>query len=175
MNNKKILTGLLLTTIVVGWIWATFASDTTNSWTTNTNKVFNWLRAWMGKFMGAELTDAEKTALEAMTDTEKQTFFETKRTTQKAKIEAHENVIDKLLAWSTLTSEEEAVKAEIIKVRAERKLEREAREAEMEAIQPILEKKRNWETLTTDEQTKLDAFESNRPGKWWMRWRWMHR
>lgn len=175
MKNKKILTGLLIATVVVSWVWASFASDTTNSWTANINKVFNWVRAWMGKFMGAWLTDAEKTALESMTDTEKQTFFETKRTEQKVKMEAHENVIDKLLAWSTLTSEEETLRQEIIKERAERKLERETREAEMEAIQPILEKKRNWETLTTDEQTKLDAFEANRSGKWWMRGRWMHR
>lgn len=175
MNNKKILTGLLIATVVVSWVWASFASDTTNSWTASINKVFNWVRAWMGKFMGAELTDAEKTALESMTDTEKQTFFETKRTEQKAKIEAHANVIDKLLAWSSLTSEEETLRQEIIKERAERKLERETREAEMEAIQPILEKKRNWETLTTDEQTKLDSFHANRPGKWWMRGRWMHR
>jgi hypothetical protein len=33
-----------------------------------------------------------------MTDSEKQTFFETKMTEQKAKMITHENVIDKLLA-----------------------------------------------------------------------------
>jgi hypothetical protein len=33
-----------------------------------------------------------------MTDAEKQTFFETKMTAEKAKREAHENVIDKVLA-----------------------------------------------------------------------------
>jgi hypothetical protein len=33
-----------------------------------------------------------------MTDAEKQTFFETKMTEQKTKMEAHENVIDKVLA-----------------------------------------------------------------------------
>ena len=48
--------------------------------------------------MNNALTDEEKTALESMTDEEKQTFFETKRAQQKAKMEARESVIDKLLA-----------------------------------------------------------------------------
>jgi hypothetical protein len=81
-------------------------------------------------------------------------------TEQKTKMEAHENVIDKVLAWSTLTSEEETTKQEIIKERAEKKLERETREAEMVTIKPILEKKKAWTTLTSDEQAKLDVFQS---------------
>jgi hypothetical protein len=96
-------------------------------------------------------------------------------TAEKAKREAHENVIDKVLAWSTLTSSEETTKNEIIKERAERKLERETRQAEMAIIEPILEKKRAWTTLTADEQTKLDAFEATRPEGKWFWWRWMNR
>lgn len=173
MNNKKLLTWLLLTTVVVGWIGATFASDSTNTWVTNIKKVFRWERGGMGFFMGANLTDAEKTALESMTDAEKKTFFETKMTEQKAKMDAHENVIDKLLAWVSLTSEEETLRQEIIKERSERKTKIAEMEAKMEEIKPILEKKRNWETLTADEQKKLDEFESTRPAK--VGFRWMHR
>ncbi len=231
MKNKKLLTWLLLTTVVVGWIWATFASDSTKSWITNANKEFrkinnlnaeqkaemeaiktimqkkkngetltvdeqakltafeankpNWKGIWMGMWMGMlmgkwhwdrwwemrergfenNLTDAEKTALKTMTNAEKQTFFETKMTTQKAKMEAYENVIDKLLAWVTLTSEEEAIKQEIIKQRAERKAKMVEMETKMTEIKAILEKKKSGETLTSDEQAKLDTFKSERHWK----------
>ena len=227
MKNKKLLTGLLLTTVVVSGIWASFAADTASTWTTDTNRIFRkmpelteaqkaemeviktiiekkkawttltsdeqakltafeanrpaWIRRWHGDrwwkmwerwFWFAELTDAEKTALESMTDTEKQEFFEKKREEQKAKMESHENVIDKLLAWSTLTSEEETIKQEIITQRAERKLKQAEMEAKMAEIKPILEKKKAWTTLTSDEQTKLDEFEAQRPeGKWFWRGR----
>ncbi len=228
MKNKKILTWLLLTAVVVGWIWATtFANDSTNSWTTNMTKQFwrmnnltteqkaemeamkvifdkkkawttltadeqakldafeanrpawmkigkwHWNRWWeMGWkwFKWLDLTDAEKTALATMTDTEKQTFFETKMAEQKSKMTAHENVIDKVLAWSTLTSEEETIKQEIIKERADRKSKMAEMESKMSEIKPILEKKKAWTTLTSDEQTKLDAFEAQRP-----EWKWFWR
>lgn len=227
MKNKKLLTGLLLTTVVVSGIWASFAADTASTWTTNTNKVFRkmpelteaqkaemeviktiiekkkaWTTltsdeqakltafeanrpAWMGRWQGnrgwkmgerwfwfAQLTDAEKTALESMSDTEKQEFFEKKREEQKAKMEAHENVIDKVLAWSTLTAEEETIKQEIITQRTERKTKIAEMEAKIAEIKPILEKKKAWTTLTADEQTKLDEFEAERPeGKWFWRGR----
>lgn len=222
MKNKKLLTWLLLTTVVVSWIWASFASDSTSTgntndtrefrkmpelteaqkaemeviktiiekkkaWTTLTSdeqtkldefeanhpKRWEWRWFWRGKglFMD-ELTDAEKTALESMTDTEKQEFFEKKREEQKAKMEAHENVIDKLLAWLTLTAEEETIKQEIIKERAERKTKIAEMEAKIAEIKPILEKKKAWTTLTAEEQAKLDEFEAQRPeGKWFWRGR----
>jgi Tfp pilus assembly protein FimV len=80
--------------------------------------------------------------------------------TQKAKMEAHENVIDKVLAWSTLTSEEETIKQEIIKQRAEMKTKRVEMEAKIAEVKTILEKKKAWTTLTSDEQAKLDASHS---------------
>lgn len=229
MKNKQLLTGLLLTTIVVSGIWASFAADSASTWTTDIRefrkmpelteaqkaemeviktiiekkKAWTTLTsdeqakltafeanrpAWMGRWQGnrgwkmgerwfwfAELTDAEKTALESMTDTGKQEFFEKKREEQKAKMESHENVIDKLLAWSTLTADEETIKQEIIKERTERKAKIAEMEAKIAEIKPILEKKKAWTTLTSDEQTKLDEFEEQRPEGKWFGWRWMHR
>ncbi|NDK08545.1 hypothetical protein EOM39_04870 [Candidatus Gracilibacteria bacterium] len=218
MKNKKLLTGLLLTTVVVSGIGASFAADTASTGTTNTNKVFRKMPelteaqkaemeviktiiekkkagttltsdeqakltafeanrpAGMGRGQGnrggkmgergfgfAQLTDAEKTALESMSDTEKQEFFEKKREEQKAKMEAHENVIDKVLAGSTLTAEEETIKQEIITQRTERKTKIAEMEAKIAEIKPILEKKKAGTTLTADEQTKLDEFEAERP------------
>lgn len=235
MKNKKLLTGLLLTTIVVGWISATFASDSTNSWITNTIKEYwrwftmtaeqkieidamkvifdkkkngetlttdeqaklttfeanrpqrwewkwfgwkmweRWEWKWIGWKMWGQfmnnLTDAEKTALTTMTDTEKQAFFEKKREENKVKRDAHENVIDKVLAGKTLTSDEETTKQEIIKERADKKAQKVQMEAKMTEIKPILDKKKAWTTLTADEQAKLDAFKASRP-EWEWRWKW---
>jgi hypothetical protein len=44
------------------------------------------------------LTDAEKTSLESMTQVEKKAFFEQKMQAQKLEMDAKDNVIDKLLA-----------------------------------------------------------------------------
>ncbi|MDD3793617.1 MAG: hypothetical protein PHI37_02305 [Candidatus Gracilibacteria bacterium] len=68
-----------------------------------------------------DLTTEEKTTLEAMSDDEKKAFFETKKAEMQARREAHEAVIDKLLAGEKLTSDEELVRTEIVKERAERK------------------------------------------------------
>ena len=108
--------------------------------------------------MMTELTSAEKTALESMTDTEKKAFFETKQTENEAKKIAHETVIDKLLAGTTLTSDEETVRQEIITQRAEMK----AKQVEMDAMKAILEKQKAGTTLTDDETAKLTAFETNK-------------
>lgn len=56
-----------------------------------------------------------------MTTEEKKAFFEAKKLEQKAKRDAREGVIDKLLAWEVLTANEELIRAEIIKERANRK------------------------------------------------------
>ncbi len=131
-----------------------------------------WGWRWMGRGlemwgwkMMTELTSAEKTALESMTDTEKKAFFEEKQTEAKAKMEAQESVMDKLLAGTTLTADEETVRQEIITQRAEMK----AKQAEMDAMKAILEKQKAGTTLTDDETAKLTAFEANKPtdmGKW---------
>ncbi|MDD3302375.1 MAG: hypothetical protein PHN31_02385 [Candidatus Gracilibacteria bacterium] len=217
MKNKELLTGLLLTTVVVGGVGVSFANDsTTSSGTTDTFKEFRKMpeltdeqKAEMdaiktimdkkksgetltteeqtkldafeanrsegkgfggdmggkghgrGHFMGQELTDAEKTALQSMTDDEKKIFFEQKITEAEAKMIAEDNVIDKLLAGQTLTSDEETVRQEIIKERADRK----EKKAEMDSMRTIMGKKKNGETLTSDEQAKLDTFEANRHKK----------
>lgn len=79
-----------------------------------------WGKKWMWIVMW-DITDEEKTALESMTDEEKQAFFESKKEELRARQESHENVIDKLLAWESLTSEEEIIRQEIIQLRTERK------------------------------------------------------
>lgn len=147
------------------------------------NMIWNSNKSWkMWRVMLNNLTDDEKTALESMTDDEKKAFFDTKREEKEAEREAHENVIDKVLAWDSLTSEEEAIKNEIIEKRAEREVEREARETERAEMEPIFEKLKNSEELSDTEQVKLDEFKADRQGwkgwKWWKGWmwgRWMHR
>lgn len=77
----------------------------------------------------SELTEAEKTALDAMTETEKAEFFQKKQSEHKAKKEAKEAVLDKILAGQSLTADEEIIRQEIIADRAEKK----ARKAERQA------------------------------------------
>lgn len=129
-----------------------------------------WEWMWMfGFWLWIEkLTDEEKTQLESMTDEQKKAFFETKRAEIEARQELRETVIDKLLAWTTLTSEEETVRQEIISERTEIK----AKKAEMEEIRTIMKKYKSGETLTTEEQAKLDEFKANIPERkeFWKRW-----
>ena len=110
-----------------------------------------------GGHFGAELTDAEKTSLESMTDAQKQAFYETKRLAAEVKMEARETVIDKLLAGTSLTASEEITRQEIIKERAEHKVKRTEMKANMEKIQAIITKKKAGTTLTTEEQALLDS------------------
>ena len=106
---------------------------------------------------GMELTDAEKTALESMSDTEKKAFFDKKRTEMETKMEARDTVIDKLLAGTTLTPDEEKIRQEIITERTAMKAKRAEMKAQMEKIKTIIEKKKSGQTLTTEEQTVLDS------------------
>lgn len=132
MKNKKLLAGLLLATVTATatWLSYSFADDTTTS-TGSVKSETTFKTRWMGERRGGwfghleNLTDAEKTALTSMTDEQKKAFFETKKTQMEAIRTARENVIDKLLAWTTLTQEEENIRAEIITQRAEMKVEME--------------------------------------------------
>jgi len=164
MNTNKVLAGILAIGILATWLWVASAD--------------------FGEFKGfwkahkIELTEEQKTEIENMTDEEKKDFFETKRTEKKAERESRENVIDKLLAWETLTSEEEELRAEIIEHRAEMKIKRENREADRAEMKSIMEKKRAWEDLTDEEQAKLDEMKESR--KDWKRsgkkgWKRSHR
>ena len=127
-----------------------------------------------GKFRWANnLTAEEKTSLESMSNEEKKAFFESKMTQQKAKMEYKENVIDKVLAWENLTTDEQTIKAEIIAQRADRKVKMQEQQAKMEAIKAILEKKKAGETLTADEKASLKEIKWNRgnfQGKKWNKW-----
>lgn len=96
------------------------------------------------------LTDAEKTALTSMTDAEKQTFFEKKHTEMAAKRDAREAVIDKLLAGTALTADEETIRKEIITERATHK----AQETQMKTIR---DKQAAGTALTTEEQAIVDS------------------
>ena len=142
MKNTKILAGLLATIIIATWASATFA----------------------GYGFKNNLTTEQKASLEIMTEEEKTAFFKTYREAQVAKREAREAVLDALLAGQTLTSEQEVIRAEIIKERAERKANR-------EEIKTIMEKKEAWEELTVEEQAKLDSKRRGFKGrKRWGKW-----
>lgn len=119
-----------------------------------------------GKGGKNSLTDEEKTAIEAMSDTERQEFMSAKKEEMTAKREAQEAVIDALLAGDTLSADQEAVKQEIINERAERKTAMAEKQAQMEILKPIMEKKRAGEELTADEEAQLEEA-GGRWGKMW--------
>lgn len=98
----------------------------------------------------SQLTDAEKTALESMSETEKKAFFEKKMTEQRAKMDAQNAVIDKLLNGESLTNADKVI---VTQIKAERAKMKEMR-AKMDVIRTKLQ---NNETLTADEQATMDA------------------
>lgn len=163
--NKKLLTPLLITSIIVfsagsayawfhhttKWMWMNNIEltdeqkaemeasralfDKVKNWETLTAEeeatletmetnmwgVFNWDRKGMWMHHIGILTEEQIAEFEAMTTEEKQAYMQTLREEMRAKQESHETVIDKLLAGETLTSEEEIIRQEIIKERANRK------------------------------------------------------
>jgi hypothetical protein len=68
-----------------------------------------------------------------MTSDQKKAFFDAKMTDAKAKAEAKETVIDKLLAGTALTADEEVLRTEIIKERSDMKAKKAAMDANMQA------------------------------------------
>lgn len=92
-----------------------------------------------------------------MTDAQKKEFFDKKRAEMEAQHDAHEAVIDKLLAGQTLTTEEEALRQTIIKNRAEMKAKRAEMEAQRAKIETIRQKQQSGQTLTSEEQQLLDS------------------
>lgn len=111
--------------------WETLTSAEEATLAEMKNTMWTWIWAGMGKWKWMWswtwiqklniLTDEERTAYNNMTDTEKQTFLQTKRDEQKTRMDSHQAVIDKILKGETLTSEEEAIKKEIIEYRANKK------------------------------------------------------
>ncbi len=103
------------------------------------------------------MTDAEKTAFEKLTDAEKKTFMDAKRTAEQTKRDAQDTVIDKLLNGESLTDADKAIVVTIKAERADRKAKMTEMKAKMDAVKVIIDKKEAGTTLTTDEQTTLDS------------------
>lgn len=101
------------------------------------------------------LSTEEQARVNAMSETEKHSYFAAKHEEMHAKRQAYEAVIDKLLAGNALTAEEETLRAEIITERAKHKEQRATMEAERTKMKAIFEKKQKGETLTTEEQELL--------------------
>jgi len=183
MENKKILATVLATWILALGATSVFAMENSpTNLPTKSVSMMNWKFSgkedWTGSCcnkmqekMGMNdsfinLTDEEKNKLASMTQEEKQTFFETKMEENSKKMELRETVIDKLLSGASLTADEEKIRQDIIKERADRKAEQEKKAK----IKNILEKNSNGETLTDEEkQLLLEHFldkKSNKMGKW---------
>jgi len=174
MRNKIIIWSAIV--LAVSTMTVAFAAS--NSWTTstwNTVKEFKMKQEWFWKmwfewkWFKNNLTTEEQKALETMTDAQKKEFFDKKRAEAKVQMEARENVMNKILSWETLTSDEQKIKDEIVKQRAEIKTKKQ----DMEEIRTIMQKQRNGETLTTEEQTKLDTFKASMLNK--QKWKWGHK
>jgi Spy/CpxP family protein refolding chaperone len=154
MKTKILVPALIVAGLSVA-VASTFAATGTETPSSSAPKQvqgfgFGGMGGHRGGHMLSELTDAEKTTLESMSATEKQAFFEKKRAEMEAKHDAREAVVDKLLAGTALTADEEVIRQAIIKERAERKAER----AKMEAIRSKLQA---GTTLTTEEQALVDS------------------
>ena len=202
MTNKKILAWLLLSSLIIAWVWSTFAANN-NSGSTNTGTVSNWFlkNKWFNPekhfrwnlfdlekgfkwgWFKNNLTDTEKKSLDSMTDEQKKAFFSKKMEEQikvmeknKADRDLKEWVIDTLLAWWTLTTEQQALRTEIIKERADRKKDMIEHESQMKEIKTIIDKKNTWAELTSDEKLKIENMKDFKR-EWNHKWEreWMHK
>lgn len=179
--KKQIIAWMVLAVLATTWAYTYATNNSTGSVTKNEiMDIVKKARDWV------TLTTDEQTKLDAVkskkyskTWSGKTMFSHDKRKgfpkmiENKAKQEARENLIDKLLAGQTLTSDEETIRAEIIKERAEMKAKKAEIEAKMAKMKTIMEKKKAGTTLTTEEQAVLDSMKSNMQ-KWKM-WKWEFR
>ncbi|MDD2870706.1 MAG: hypothetical protein PHS49_01845 [Candidatus Gracilibacteria bacterium] len=186
MINKKILAVVLLASVTAAGIGVTFADDSSTG-STGTGVTNNGFFKNFKDFGGFKhrkegfknnLTDDEKTEFASMSDVEKKSFFDKKREEQivlmeknKVDRELREGVIDALLAGKSLTSEQEILRNEIIKERAERKTKMLEKEEEMTKFRAIMDKKKTGETLTSEEQTILDNSRHTKKDKSFGKWR----
>ena len=130
MNKKQIIKSIAL-------VWAlsvnmlTFAQNSTQTWTNFYWSNLEWKKPFMMDFKknfwfdSNKLNIKELDFLKNMTPEQKKDFFEKKILELKQKLEqefkkilAKERVIDKLLNWETLTTEDKALIKEIKKDRA---------------------------------------------------------
>jgi len=117
-------------------------------------KAEKWAKHGGKRKGGWNLTDEEKTALEAMSDEEKQEFFEAKKAEMKADKEAAKAVIDKLVAGESLTAAEEATRLEML-AKIEENTGKHSKQWS-EIIAKILA----GDELSADEQTQLETMQA---------------
>jgi hypothetical protein len=111
----------------------------------------------MGGRMMSDLTPTEQTALTTMTPAQKRDFFDQKHTEMQARRDARESIIDKLLAGTTLTPDEDILRKTIITERAARVVKEMEMKAKMTEMKAIFDKKKAGTALTADEQKLLDS------------------
>lgn len=140
MKNKKILAAILAVTIAIAWISYSFADDT------QTGSILSFKKF---AFEKTQLTDEQKAEKLA------------KMEEMKLQRESREAVIDDLLAWNTLTSQQEVLRAQIITERNERKTKMLEQNEQREIMKAIFDKKKAWEELTSDEQEQLDSLKGS--------------
>lgn len=191
--NNKVLTFVLLVGIASTGFAGISAANSGQTLSENKTGMQQWVKKMFadGKHFGKRkgfwnLTEEEKTALQAMSDEEKKAFFEEKKAEMKAQKEAKKAVIDKLITGESLTASEEALRGEMLikieegshkrdnadiiaKVLAgdaltdaeqielvEMQEKHAEREAKREEIKAIRDKIDAGEELTDDEQALLD-------------------
>jgi len=198
--NNKVLTFVLLVGIASTGFAGISAANSGQTLSENKTGMQQWVKKMFadGKHFGkrkgfGNLSEEEKTALQAMSDEEKKAFFEEKKAEMIAQKEAKKAVIDKLLTGESLSASEEALRGEMLvkieegshkrdnadiiaKVLAGDELtdaeqtefvEMQEKHAEREAkraiMQPIKEKLKAGEELTDEEQAILDEAKANKP------------
>jgi Spy/CpxP family protein refolding chaperone len=173
MNKSILISGAALATI--GLFAATTFAATSTAPSTGTNTMASmWskmIHGWWwghgkshvweqkGRLMMSDLTPTEQTALTSMTDIQKRDFFEKKHTEMEAKRDARESIIDKLLAGTTLTPDEEVLRKTIITERAAHVVKEIEVRAKMTEMKAIFDKKKSGTALTADEQKLLDSIQ----------------
>lgn len=180
MKNKKTIALVLLGTLLASGLSYSFANEETSNsfgfgrWNGEQQRQFDTDAECLWEMQGPKennkwirwLSEEEQEAFQNMSDEEKETFLNTKREEKRAEAEARqeenqarENVIDKLLAWESLTTEEETLRQEIITERATRKQEMEERKA-------LMDKKISGEELTEEEEAILNEMRGGKWGRW---------
>lgn len=141
MKTNKLIAAAALIAVSATGLSYSYANEELSTTTIKTVKEFQ-----KGKFDRVELTDEQKAEMLE------------KKAEMQAQKQAHEELIDALLAGETLTADQETLRAEMIEKRLEM-------EEKKEEIKSLLEKVEAGETLSDEEQTTLDTFKAEHSGK----------
>lgn len=114
-----------------------------------------------GKKGMKNLTDEEKTALESMSDEEKTAFFETKKAERQDQKQAKKTVIDKLIAWTALTTDEEVLRNEIAEKMNSNEGKRGGKRGSSENKE-LIKKLVNGESITVEEKATIVEMQTQR-------------